>query len=168
MRDIEGIIGRLVQARVDFVIVGGFAAMVHGSSLLTMDIDICCDFSPENLLRLQNAVADLHPVHRMTPKRIPLVLTPDTCRGLKNLYLDTDFGQLDCLGSVLGVGGYATVKRQSVEIRLSSGACRVLSLATLIRAKEAMGRPRDKAAVVQLQAIAEKKQRSRRPRKTNR
>lgn len=164
MQGLESLIGRLVRSRVDFVIVGGFAAMAHGSSLLTMDIDICCDFSPRNLRRLHRAVRRLHPVHRMTPKRLPLVLTPGICSEVKNLHLDTDLGQLDCLSSVLGVGDYAAVRRCSVRLRLPAGSCRILSLSALIRAKEAMGRPRDREAVVQLRAIAEKGRKRRRHR----
>jgi hypothetical protein len=60
---------RLARAGVDFVIVGGYAGVVHGCTYLTQDVDICCDFSARNLLALQRAIADLHPVHRMTPGR---------------------------------------------------------------------------------------------------
>lgn len=153
MRDLEGLLARLIRNGVDFVIVGGFAAVAHGVTLLTQDIDICCDFSPANLMKLQQAVADLHPVHRMTPARIPLQLTPASCAGLKNLYLDTDLGQLDCLGRIAGVGGFREVLDASVEIELGDGRCRILSLDALIRAKDAMSRPRDREAADQLRAI---------------
>jgi hypothetical protein len=124
-----------------------------GGSLLTQDIDICCRFTPDNLMRLQDALADLHPVHRMTPKRLPLRLTPQTCSDLKNLYLDTDLGQLDCLGTITGVGDFEQAKARSVEITLPTGPCRVLSLDALIAAKAAMGRTRDREVVKQLKAI---------------
>ena len=153
MENLEGLISRLVSNRVDFVVVGGFAAVAHGVSLLTRDVDICCRFSAGNLLRLQKAVSDLHPVHRMRPDRMPFSLTREKCSGLKNLYLDTDYGQLDCLGRIEGVGDFALVKKCSVEIHLDFGSCRVLSLDSLIKAKEAMGRPRDKEAVLQLKAV---------------
>jgi len=157
MPDLEGLLTRLIEHHVDFVVVGGFAVVAHGGTLLTQDVDICCDFTPENLLRLQQAVADLHPVHRMTPARRALNLTPAECSGLKNLYLDTDYGQLDCLGNVRGLGGFAQVKRRSIEVQLDAGPCRILSLDELIAAKEAMGRPRDKEAATQLRAIRERK-----------
>ena len=153
MPDFESLLTRLVEHRVDFVIVGGFAAVAHGSSLLTQDVDICCRFSTDNLMRLQDALADLHPVHRMTSKRLPLRLTPQTCEGMKNLYLDTDLGQLDCLGTITGLGDFEQAKAHSVEISLPVGPCRVLSLDALIAAKAAMGRPRDLEVVTQLKAI---------------
>ena len=156
MPDLEGPLARLIRHEVDFVVVGGFAAATHGSPLLTHDIDVCCDFSPDNLMRLQAALADLHPVHRMPPARPPLELTPETAGEFKNLYLDTDDGQLDCLSLVDGVGNFERAKQDSVEIRLPEGTCRVLSLDALIRSKEAMGRPRDREAVLQLKAIRER------------
>jgi len=153
MPDIETLITRLTRHGVDFVVIGGFAAMAHGATLVTEDLDVCCDFSADNLMRLQEALADLHPVHRMPPARPALGLTRQTCRGFKNLYLHTDYGALDCLGMIEGVGGFEEVKRNSVEIDLPAGPCRVLSLDALIRSKEAMTRPRDRQAVLQLKAI---------------
>ena len=156
MPDFESLLNRLIQSKVEFVIVGGFAAVAHGVSLPTQDIDVCCRFTPENLLRLQEALAGLHPVHRMVPSRPPLQLTMETCAGLRNLYLDTDWGQLDCLGDILGVGEYQDVAAHSVPVELPGGTCRILTIDALIWAKEAMGRQRDREAALQLRAIRER------------
>lgn len=153
MSDLSDIISRLLHANVDFVIVGGLAAVTHGSSMTTQDIDICCSFSADNLMKLYEALKDFHPVHRMTPKRVPLVLTPEYCKKLKNLYLDTDLGQLDCLGEVLGVGIFSQVKALSDEFVIGDVPCRILSIEALIKAKKAMGRPKDLETVRQLELI---------------
>jgi hypothetical protein len=153
MPDLKGLLGRLVTARVRFVVVGGYAAVAHGSSLMTLDVDVCCEMTPANLLRLQAALDGLRPVHRMTPRRVPLRLTPEGAVGWKNLYLDTAWGQLDCLGEVKGIGGYPECRKRSVRVRLGAGSCRVLALEALIQAKRAMGRPRDLETVAQLRAI---------------
>ena len=126
---------------------------------MTLDVDICCDMSPANLLRLQAAVSGLHPVHRMTPRRAPLRLTQESAAGWKNLYLDTDWGQLDCLGEVKGIGAYPACYKRSVRIRIEAGACRVLGLDALIQAKRAMGRPRDIETVEQLCSIRARRRR---------
>ena len=97
MSDLTGLLQRLHAHNVEFVLVGGFAAVVHGGTLLTRDLDVCCRFSEENLRRIGAAVVDLHPVHRTRPD-LPLVLTPELCATLKNFYLKTDIGSLDCLG----------------------------------------------------------------------
>jgi hypothetical protein len=54
--DFLNLLERLVKAGVDFVIVGGFAGVVHGCTYVTQDVDICCDFSAANLLALQKAM----------------------------------------------------------------------------------------------------------------
>ena len=152
-REFLNLLERLVNAGVDFVIIGGFAGVVHGCTYVTQDIDICCDFSPSTLLVLQRSISDLHPVHRMTPKRKKLELTEQTCGQFKNLYLDTDIGQLDCLSFIDGLGDYSQVKRESKLIEVGKMKMRVLSLNALIKAKKSMNRPRDKEAVLQLEAI---------------
>ncbi len=146
---------RLARAGVKFIIVGGYAGVAHGCTYTTQDIDICCDFSPANLLALQEAISDLHPVHRMTPTRKPLNLTPENIADLKNLYLDTDLGPLDCLGHVNGIGNYEQARQMSEPIDTEGVQIHVLTIDALIAAKQAMNRPRDKEAIRQLKAIKE-------------
>jgi hypothetical protein len=157
--DFPSLLRRFVGADVDFVIVGGYAGVVHGCTLVTQDVDICCDFTPANLLALQKAVADLHPVHRMTPGRQPLQLTAENTGQFKNLYLDTDLGHLDCLSEIQGLGGYDEVAKASQTIEIEGMPLRVLTIDALIVAKEAMNRPRDREAVRQLKAIKELEER---------
>jgi hypothetical protein len=147
------LIERLAKGGVKFVLVGGFAGVVHGCTYVTQDIDICCDFSADNLLALQKALKGLHPVHRMTPQRLRLKLTAESCTQFKNLYLDTNIGQVDCLGYIKGLGNYEDIERRS-EIRDLGGVrIRVLTIDSLIKARRAMNRPRDREAVLQLKAI---------------
>lgn len=147
---------RLVEARVEFVLIGGFAAVAHGATLVTRDVDICCRFSEANLMRIQKAFADLHPVHRSRPD-LPLALSPEQCASLKNLYLRTDLGVVDCLGEVLGIGDFESVLKESIEVELPFGGCRILSLEASIRAKEALDRDHDRIAVRQLREIQKRR-----------
>ena len=149
---------RLAKEGVDFVIIGGFAGVVHGSTVLTQDIDICCDFTIDNLMRIQAAVSDLHPTHRMASKKIALNLTSENCKDYKNLYLDTDMGQLDCLGFVAGIGDFKAVEEVSQAIEVEGTKLKVLRIESLIDSKKAMNRPHDKEAVVQLEVIQKIKQ----------
>jgi len=153
MDDPDALLTRLVEHEVEFVVIGGFAAVAYGVTLITRDIDVCCPFSVENLMRLQQALDDLRPVHRMTPDKLPIKLSPESCRSLKNLYIGTDLGQLDCLSFVDGVGDYDAVREESIEIDVGGGTCRILSIDALIRAKKAVGGRRDLEAVIQLEAI---------------
>ena len=152
MQNLSELTRRLIAAQVEFVLVGGFAAAAHGVLLVTNDVDICCRFNEANLMRIQAAFADLHPVHRSRPD-LPLELTPQQCAGLKNLYLKTDLGVVDCLGEVLGVGDFDAVLKHSVEVELPVGKCRIIDIETLIRAKEAMNRDHDRITVKHLKEI---------------
>jgi hypothetical protein len=157
MQNLSELTRRLISAEVEFVLVGGFAAVAHGVTLVTRDVDICCRFSEANLMRIQQAVADLNPVH-FPRTDLPVALTPDLCAQLKNLYLKTDLGKVDCLGEVLGVGDFDEVAKRSIELELPIGKCRVLDLDTLITAKEAMGRDHDRITVKHLREIKKQKQ----------
>ena len=92
----------------------------------------------------------------MTPQRIPLKLTLESCQDLKNLYLDTDLGQLDCLSSITGIGDYPQVEQNSIKVDLTFGTCRILSIDGLIAAKQTMTRHRDRDMLIQLKAIKER------------
>lgn len=156
MQNLSELTRKLVEAQVEFVLIGGFAAVAHGATLVTRDVDICCRFSERNLNRLQKALSELHPAHRSRPD-LPLELTKEQCTRLKNLYLKTDLGVLDCLGEVLGIGDFESVLRQSVEVELPFGVCRILDIDGLIRAKEAMDRDHDRITVRQLREIKKRR-----------
>lgn len=77
--------------------------------------------------------------------------------GIKNLYLTNDWGQLDCMGEIKGLGGYQECLPLSQVINISGLKIRTLTLDALIEAKRAMGRPRDLQTVLELQALRQKK-----------
>lgn len=156
-QNLSELVRRLIATDVEFVLVGGFAAVAHGVVMVTRDVDICCRFTEANLMRLQRAFDGLNPVHRSRPD-MPLALTPDQCSSLKNLYLKTDLGVVDCLGEVLAVGDYEQVSKHGVEIELPGGKCRVLEIDALIRAKEAMNRDHDRITVRHLKEIKKARQ----------
>lgn len=163
MSDLEALLKRLLDGGVEFVVVGGYAAMAHGATRVTKDVDICTPFTTSNLLRLQQAIADLHPYHRLTPQHLALHLMPAKSRGLKNLYLATDLGVLDCLGEILGVGNYRAIRRHSVVVELDIGRVRLLTLNALIKAKEALSLPKDRQALIELRAIKARRAETEKP-----
>ncbi len=147
---------RLKDHDVQFVIIGGVSCVLHGTSLVTFDLDICCPPTVESWKRVEAAVKDLHPFHRLAANKLSLKLTDELASRLKNLYLHTDFGILDCIGEVAGVGDYEQVLKHSMLHTASYGAFRILQIDALIASKEAVGRERDLAAVKQLKAIKER------------
>jgi hypothetical protein len=149
---------RLRASGLEFVVIGGVCVVYHGAPLATFDLDVCCPFGEENVRRIEAAVHDLHPVHRLTAEKLRLEATRGSFGDLKNLYLQTDLGKLDCPSEVTGVGSFDVVLRHSILAHFSYGDFRFLNLDALIASKQALGREQDLAAVRQLLAIREKNQ----------
>ena len=134
--DLKILLERLLDAEIEFVIVGGFAAVLHGSTLVTRDLDVCTLLTDINVEKLRGVLVDLAPVHRMAGGRLDFLTNPDPGVPVKNLYLETNAG--------------------AVDVDLFGRRCLVMSMPDLIAAKRAMGRDRDLLAIRELEAIAEK------------
>ena len=160
VQDDRALLQRLQQHQVEFIIIGGVCSVMHGVTIVTTDLDVCCRFTSENLRRIEDSIKDLHPYHRLTADKLPLELTDELCSRLRNLYLQTDLGKLDCLGEVAGVGDYQQCLTRSVVFELPYGHFRLLDIDALIASKEAIGRERDLQAVTLLRAIKERKAKS--------
>ncbi|MEI6861420.1 MAG: nucleotidyltransferase, partial [Verrucomicrobiota bacterium] len=132
MKPLHLLLQRLADAGFEFVVVGGFAGVMHGAADVTEDLDICAALTLENVEKLRATLADLHPVHRITHKRLSFLEHPPAGQAVANLYLETDAGVLDILSNIAGVGDYARLKEQAVEIPLFGRRCRVISLDDLI------------------------------------
>jgi hypothetical protein len=150
---IRELLTRLDEHGFQYVIVGGMAAVLHGSSVVTEDLDVCAPMTQKNLSRLLAALADLHPRHRMPAKRPSLSPDPSTLRGFHNLYLSTDAGQLDILDSVDDVGDYATVRRKCITVKLFDRPVRLLNIDALIKAKAFLKRPKDLRVIADLEKV---------------
>lgn len=147
---------RLTDAGVPFVIIGGVAAIAHGSARITEDVDVCAPLSHENAVRIIRAFSGLNPRWRMRPD-LPVV-TEDSLNlhGLKNMYLRTDLGLIDILGELPGVCTVEELGKRSVEMTFAGIRCRVLNIDTLIEAKQFAGREKDRPALTELRIIREK------------
>ena len=155
-QDFNRLLHRLADSGLDFVVIGGFAAVTHGSSLVTRDLDICALLADENVEKLRAILADWNPRHRMTPQKLSFLEFPKS-GPLQNLYLETDYGIVDILTSVLGVGDFQRLKATAEIFEIGGRRYQVMSLADLIQGKEALGREKDLLAAKELRAIAEKR-----------
>ena len=153
MTDFVSLIRLLVQHDIEFILVGGAAAIAHGSARLTQDLDIVYRRTPENIARLAACLGPQHPYLRGAPPGLPFRLDAETVRRGLNFTLTTDLGALDLFGTIPGGGGYEDLLQDAIEIKLFSVACRCLSLKRLIDVKRAAGRPRDLEAIAELQAL---------------
>jgi hypothetical protein len=157
MKSLHALLQRLADANLDFVVVGGFAGVLHGSSLVTNDLDICAVLSPETIGKLRTALADWHPVHRIAHKKLSFLDNPPPGSSVANLYLETDGGILEVISTIKGVGDFTRLRQNAIDISLFGRRCPLISLEDLIAAKEAVGREKDLLAVKELRAIAAKR-----------
>jgi predicted nucleotidyltransferase len=149
------LLGALAAGDVQFVVIGGVAATVHGSARLTRDVDVCYARDDGNLTRLVDALSPLRPYLRGAPAGLPFDWSVGTIRRGLNFTLVTTAGDIDLFGEVPGVGGYPEAVAGSIEIDLFGQRLRCLDLPTLLRAKRAAGRPRDLEVIAELEIIAE-------------
>jgi predicted nucleotidyltransferase len=152
---LEALVELLASADVEFVVVGGLAAVVHGSAYVTNDVDVCYGRSAANVERLCRVLSRVHPTLRGAPKDLPFRLDPPTVAAGLNFTLDTDLGALDLLGEMQGLGGYAEAAEHSEVVELFGRSVRVLTLEALIRAKRAAGRRKDLLLLPELEALLE-------------
>jgi predicted nucleotidyltransferase len=158
--DFKRLLRALADLGVDFVLVGGVAATVHGSARLTLDIDVVYRRSRENIERLVRALMPYHPYLRGAPPGLPFRWEAATVERGLNFTLTTDIGDLDLLGEIVGGGTYETLLPHTIAIQVFGVECRCLDLPALIRVKRAAGRPKDLEAVAELEAILEERLRA--------
>ena len=138
-----------------FIIVGGAAAVIHGSSRLTQDLDVVYQRSPQNIMRLAEALKDQGPYLRGVPPGLPFRWPEPTIRMGLNVRLVTSLGELNLLGEVTGGGRYEELIEHTIEVDVFGVRCRCLDLPALIRVKRAVGRPEDLEAISELEAMLE-------------
>jgi predicted nucleotidyltransferase len=147
----------LSSASVEFVLVGGVAAAVHGSARATQDVDIVYSRSNTNLDKLVQALSPHRPYPRGAPAGLPFRFDAETLRAGLNFTLTTDLGWIDLLGEIAGGGRYEELCPHSITIEVFGLSCRVLDLETLISTKRAAGRPRDFETLSELEILRERK-----------
>ena len=157
--DILALVRILADARVDHIIVGGVAASIHGALRTALDLDIAYDRSPGNIARLVRALAPYEPYPRGAPPGLPFTWDDATVRQGLNFTLTTTLGDLDLLGEVAGGGGYQPLVEHAEQIELEGRRCLVVTLETLIWLKRAAGRPKDREALAELEALLEERDR---------
>jgi predicted nucleotidyltransferase len=156
--DFHALIRLLTERRVEFIVVGGAAATVHGSARLTVDLDVVYRRTPENIARLVSALNPLEPYLRGAPPGLPFDWSEETVRKGLNFTLTTKLGALDLLGEVTGGGNYEALLSDAVKLNVAGVECLCLGLRRLIEVKRAAGRPKDFDAIAELEVIEEERQ----------
>lgn len=164
--DFEVILRVLTRHQVDFIVVGGLCAVLHGAPVQTYDLDIVYSREAANLVRLESALHELNAYYRehLTKRLVPEASRLDTPG---HHLLNTSFGPLDALGSIANKRDYAALLPHTVEVALSEDTwVRILDLATLIATKEEAGRDIDRLVLPVLRRTLEEIERGQAERRT--
>jgi predicted nucleotidyltransferase len=152
--DLEKVIPTLVHGGADFIVIGGVAGIIHGSARATYDVDLLYSRTERNIQRLANSLALYKPYLREAPPGLPFAWDAKTIRNGVNFTLTTELGDIDLLGDV-GGETYQTLLPHSFEVEAFGVRFKCLDLPTLIRIKEAAGRPKDREAIAELRVLLE-------------
>lgn len=153
----EAMLGVLAEHRVRCVLIGGFAAVIHGSPYLTTDVDVVPAADQENLERLSAALGEMHARvwTSSEPDGSPFDHSAGSLVAVRVWNLVTDHGRLDITFRPSGTEGFDDLSRDAVHLTILGVPVDVASLADIIRSKEAAGRERDRLVLPVLRRIAE-------------
>lgn len=152
--DVGELLRRLVDAEVEFIVVGGAAAVLHGAPITTEDVDIVHRRTVENVARLKGALDELDAhVREFANRRLPL--EESALLGEGHVLLSTRLGPLDCLGTLVDGRGFEELVSQSESIEDEGVKLQVVDLPTLIDLKTKTGRAKDRLMLPVLVALAE-------------
>lgn len=155
--DPEPILAVLERHGVEYVVVGGFAARMHGATRPTRDVDVTPATSQENLDRLAAALRELHARVRTeaVPDGLPFSTSAEALAGQRMLNLQTAHGELDLtIRPAAFEGGYEELAPRAIRRNVGNVQVRVAALADVIRSKETAGRRKDQEALPELYQLA--------------
>lgn len=148
----------LSDAGVEFILVGGFAAVCNGVPVVTLDVDIVHSRDASNVARILPFLESIDAIFRIQPERR---FRPNASHlsGRGHLNLLTRLGQLDLRCTIGQDLAYEDLLPHSEEIEIGEGLrIRVLSLETLIQIKEQLNGEKDRAMLPLLRRTLEEKQ----------
>lgn len=147
------ILNQLQNNNVQYILVGGMAAIGYGMNYVTNDIDICYERSDKNIKSLVSALAAAKPKLRTSGGSIDFIFDEKTIKNGLNFTLDTPWGPLDLLGELQNLGGYKELIKNTVKMNFYGIKVPTIALDDLIKAKESAGRTKDKLHLLELKAI---------------
>lgn len=153
--DLERLLGALHRHGVAYVLIGGLAAVYHGSPFPTEDADITPDTDGANLERLALALRELHARIRTEaePAGLPFACDATSLAAIQTWSLVTDAGDLDLNLNPSGTQGYSDLRLDASSAELYGVTVQVASLADVIRSKQAANRPKDQRVLPTLREI---------------
>ncbi|HZF56510.1 MAG TPA: hypothetical protein VE093_48175 [Polyangiaceae bacterium] len=151
----ERILADLLDADIEFIVVGGLAAVLMGAPVVTFDLDIVHHRTPENVDRLLALLLRHGAYHRLDLANRRLPPTRDALLGRGHVNLAVRDAKLDVLCEIEQEAGYDEILGDTEAVPFHGRTLRVLGLQRLIQAKAAAGRPKDHMVIPILVATLE-------------
>jgi len=153
--DLARLLEALDRHKVAYVLIGGLAAVYHGSPFPTEDADITPQTDRANLERLAAALVELDARIRTDaePAGLPFTCDADSLAALETVNLTTAAGDLDLTFEPAGTAGYDDLRRDATRTDLYGVTVQIASLADVIRSKQAANRPKDQRVLPTLREI---------------
>jgi hypothetical protein len=147
--DPYAVLKALDRHRVDYVVIGAFARVIHGAEELTRGIDVVPSTRPDNLRRLKEALGELHAA-RVDGQELQFDAEPlDPVVELRS-----DAGELKIVPEPLGTRGYDDLRRAASREPLGQGVRpRVASTGDLARMLGVRGEEADLARLRMLRRL---------------
>jgi hypothetical protein len=145
--DLPALVARLCDAGIEFIVVGGAAAVLQGAPITTNDLDIVHRRTPENVARLLELLLQLDAVMRYDFARRGLRPTAAMLAGKGQINLSTSLGPLDPLCELDSGRDYDELLQHSEKVVEDGRLLQVLDLPTLIEVKTKAGRPKDRVVL---------------------
>ena len=146
------LVAELAAAGIDFVLVGGLAAVAQGAPVTTYDVDIVHDRAAGNVATLVAFLGSVSARYRGRPGGAQLAPSADDLVGEGHHLLMTNLGPLDVLGTIDGGAAYQDLIANSIELVVSGHTVRVLGLRAIVEAKRRSTHPKDKLVLPVLEA----------------
>lgn len=151
----EEILRVLNAHAVDYVVIGGYAAVAQGSPYPTSDIDVTPDLAHENMNRLSRALTELgaRVRHPDIPEGLPFGHDATSLTATLFWNLITPFGDLDLSLHPAAVGEYPGWLSNAIQITVRDVQFKVAGLADIIRSKDAANRDKDRRVLPLLRRL---------------
>jgi len=146
--DLSAILEGLLNADIEFILVGGLAAVVQGAPVTTMDVDIVYRRSSDNISKLFQFLNSIDAIYRRPD---PKIIRPKEDDFFGHMLLSTRMGPLDVLAFIEERKNYEDLIRDTIDIPFRGHIVRVLDLKTLIDLKKASKDAKEKQRLLVLE-----------------
>jgi hypothetical protein len=140
--DLSALLKGLNEAGVEFIVVGGLAAVIQGVPVTTFDLDIVHRRTDKNISKMMKFLKTVEAIQRRPDENIRPPKETDL-KGTGHVLLTTNLGPLDVLGAIENDQGFDDLMPSAIAIDFKGSTTYVLSLQVLVDLKRESKIPED-------------------------